>query len=79
MGWLYGTMGAGRSALAVGILIWFRAGIEKRRMVRICPNQFPRISRHRIYAGLKLLEAAALISVGRRPGRCTVVTVQSLD
>ena len=78
LSWLLRVMELpGKSPLAVSLAIWFKAGIEKRRTIRITGrllNQFhihPDTSRR----ALSKLEAAHLVTVDRHAGRCPIVTL----
>ena len=64
-------------ALAVGIVVWFKAGATKRRTVRLCSQLRGKLEldRRSTYRGLKALEGARLVDVQRHPGRCPVVTI----
>jgi hypothetical protein len=65
-------------ALAVGVALWFKAGLSKRNaMVRLTGKLMEQfgIGRYAQYRGLKALEAAGLVSVERRRGCAPMVTI----
>jgi len=64
-------------ALAVGLAIWFRKGIEKKATFQLYPSALERlgVSRWSAYRALKGLEKAGLVRAERRRGRSPVVTV----
>lgn len=65
-------------ALAVGLAIWFCAGLRRRRdHLSICGTLLERfgVRRHAGYRGLTALERAGLVTVERRCGRCPRVTI----
>ena len=66
--------------LHVAMVLWLLAGIARRRTVRWAPAIAATlgIGRHAAYRGLAALEAAGLITVDRRNGRCPVVTVNDV-
>lgn len=66
-------------ALVVAIELWFRAGIEKRRTIRISLSNLrvaPHLSRSSASRGLAALERAGLVTVVRRMGQKPTVTLQ---
>jgi hypothetical protein len=64
-------------ALAVGIALWFKAGVTKRAEVRATGTLWEKIGIHRksAYRGLSALETAGLITVVRHAGRAPIVTI----
>lgn len=66
-------------ALAVGLCIWFRSGIEKSATVRLgrkWPSELG-VERDAARRGLRRLELAGLVSVSRRVGCAPLVTIIS--
>jgi hypothetical protein len=64
-------------ALHVAIVIWFLAGINKNRSIKLS-NKILRefgVKRHSGYRGLRTLESIGLISVKRQRGRNSIVTI----
>jgi DNA-binding transcriptional ArsR family regulator len=65
-------------ALAVGLTVWHLAGLQSKNTVRLAPSKTrslglsPRVARR----GLRALEDAGLVSVGRHPGRSPDVSLQ---
>lgn len=68
-----------RAALAVGIMLWFRAGCQKRRtdltVGKALRERF-RLGRQAVYGGLAALEAAGLVTVVRLPGQTARISIQ---
>jgi hypothetical protein len=64
-------------ALHVGIALWFLAGLEKSRDVRLAPKALANlgVDRHAGYRGLRALESAGLVSVERHRGRSPRVRI----
>jgi hypothetical protein len=64
-------------ALAVGLLLWWQAGIKKSSTVLWRPSAAESwgLNYQAAYRGLAALEAAGLVSVERHPGRCPIVTI----
>jgi hypothetical protein len=67
-------------ALAVGLVLWFRAGIRKDRTVRLCQARVDSLGlgEGTTRRGIRELERAGLISVRRSPGRGLEVTLLDL-
>ncbi len=65
-------------ALAVGVALWFRAGLTKSATVKMSGKLLRHfdIKRDAGRRGLFALERAGLVSVDRGPGRCPKVTIQ---
>ena len=63
-------------ALHVAIVIWFLAGMRRKREILMASKylELAGVKRHSAYRGLQHLEAAGLISVERRRGRSPVIT-----
>jgi hypothetical protein len=64
-------------ALAVGLAVWFRRGIEKARTFPLYPSALAKfgVNRWSFYRALKALEEVGLLAVSRKRGRSPVVTV----
>lgn len=75
--WLTAAAGLPGKALAVGILVWFRAGCENKRTVAVTLARITRMGMSESTArrGLRTLERAGLVSTERRPGRAARVTL----
>jgi hypothetical protein len=75
--WLSQAAALSGKALAVGLALWFRSGIEKRRSVKLHPSTLTKlgVSRWSMYRALDALEAAGLVRVQRHRGRSPTVTV----
>lgn len=73
--WLVAAMAVPGRALAVGLAVWFQAGLRKRRSD--LPINLSRIGVDRSTAsrGLDALAKAGLVRIGRRPGRRPTVTI----
>jgi hypothetical protein len=69
----------GRYPLAVAMMIWFRAGLEKTsiklRLTRKMLERFG-INRQAGYRALAALEDAGLVTVDRKSGRCPLVSIR---
>ncbi len=65
-------------ALAVGIALWFKAGVSKRAKVKLTSRVREKVglSRHSTHRGLAALEQAGLVDVDRQVGRSPVVTIR---
>lgn len=68
---------AGKNALALGLLLWYKAGLKMSATVRLTTGLLQEFSicRSTGYRGLKDLETVNLVSVKRGKGRCPVVTI----
>ena len=64
-------------AMIVGLALWFWAGLEKKRTVRVrnCDLQKLGVGRDAARRGLSALAHSGLISVDRHPGRSPIVTL----
>lgn len=64
-------------ALAVGMVLWWLAGIKKNRTVKWEPSAAEPwgVNYQAFNRGLDRLERAGLVAVDRRRGRCPVVTI----
>jgi hypothetical protein len=70
--WLFKASALRGSALAVGVLVWFRSGLERRRVGLTVPRQLREaagISRFSLARGLRALATADLVEVEHSPGR----------
>ena len=67
----------GKAAIVVALILWQEAGCRKSSTVtfRNCQARELRMKRQATRRGLKALEAAKLIAVQRKPGRCLEVTL----
>jgi hypothetical protein len=77
LAWLIAAMAQGKSALEVGLAVWFAAGVAKGRTVILSAALLrsfgvPRTSG---YHGLAALKRAGLVAVQRGPGRQPRVTL----
>ena len=73
--WLQRAARLPGQSLAVGIVIWFLAGLNKAGTVRVTGQWVSSfgIDRHALYRALKWLEADGLVGVRRRAGSCPEV------
>jgi hypothetical protein len=64
----------------VAIVVWFLAGICRKKSVRLEKKALRELglNRHAAYRGLKALEKVGLICVERHPGHSPIVTVNDL-
>ena len=77
MSWLRTAAVLPGKALAVGLVLWFKAGITKRGEVKMTTKLLHKfgLSRYAGYRGLAALEKAGLVTADRGPGRCPRVTL----
>ena len=63
--------------LAVGVILWFKAGVTKNNQVKASSGMFQKLGIHRkaVYRGINNLEIAGLVSVVRHIGRASIVTI----
>jgi hypothetical protein len=75
--WLCVALSRGGRAGAVGVALWLRAGLTRKRSVKLPYSDLSsmRVNRYAAWRGLRLLEAAGLVSVERRPGCTPEVTI----
>jgi hypothetical protein len=75
--WLSGAARLPGKALQVGLAIWHLAGLKNAMTIELSrvPLESLGVTRQAGYRGLKALENAGLIKVGRRSGRKTRVTI----
>jgi hypothetical protein len=65
-------------ALAIGVALWFMAGMSRGSPAVHLTGQLMRqfgVGRYAKYKGLKFLEAAGLVAVERHPGCASRVTI----
>ncbi len=68
-------------AIIVALELWFRAGVERNRTIRISLTNLqvaPKLSRSAASRGLGALEEAGLVTVVRKSGRKPAVTLQDV-
>ena len=77
LAWLRAATVLPGKALAVGLVLWFKAGITKRREVKMTTKLLHKfgLSRYAGYRSLVALEKAGLVTTDRRQGRCPRVTI----
>lgn len=71
----------GKYPLAVGLAIWFRSGLENKQTgIPLTTKTIERfhVNRQAGYRALATLEAAGLVSVDRKPGRCPLVSIRKV-
>ena len=75
--WLRRAASLGGKTLAVAVVICFKAGLTKKRTVRLTGKLLTEFSvgRKAGSRGLKKMESAGLVSVERHAGRCPMVTI----
>jgi hypothetical protein len=76
--WLLRASALRGSALAVGVLLWFRSGLERSRVGLTVPRQLREaagLSRFSLARGLKALTSASLVEVVHSPGRSVRVGI----
>jgi hypothetical protein len=77
LAWIQAASPIKGKALAVGVAIWYQAGLKKSQRVKL-PSSLLRafgINRHSGYRALRELERAGLLKVERRRGECPVVEI----
>lgn len=64
---------------AVGLALWFLAGVQKSQTVKLTSEveKIAGCGRKAVYAGLVVLEEAGLVRVERQSGARAVVTIKS--
>ena len=77
LSWLTAAADQPGKALHVGVVLWFLAGLDSRREVRLSGSVARRfgLNRHAVYRGLAALESVRLVSVVRHAGRNPLVTL----
>lgn len=68
----------GNTALPLGLLVWFQAGLERRKYgLKLAPKLKGHfgLKDRAVYDAIKVMESAGLISVQRPPGSCLRVTI----
>jgi hypothetical protein len=78
MWWLNKASSLPGKALAVGVLLWFKAGLGGRDEVTLTRALLERagVGRKALYSALISLSAARLITVNRRRGRRAVIALR---
>ncbi len=68
-------------ALAIGLVLWFKAGVSSSHTVPASGSLLRRfgVGRGAARCGLLSLEIAGLIKVKRHAGRCPVVTIRDVE
>ena len=63
--------------LAVGLALWFKFGVEKKRQVKVTRALLQKfgVNRHAAWRAINQLEAAGLVTVDRGRGRSSLVTI----
>jgi hypothetical protein len=81
LGWLHKAAQLRGKALAVGIALWFKAGVTKQFVVKASNTLWSKlgINRKSAYRALTALEHAGLVSVERHAGRAPVVKILDLN
>lgn len=77
--WLAVATGLPGRALAVGVALWFKAGLTGSHTVKPTGalwQQFG-LTRQAVYRGLRQLESAGLVEVDRAPGKNPVVLIKA--
>lgn len=77
LSWLMVAAQLSGKALAVGIALWFRSGLERSSQVRLPTTLLTLfgIDRHAKARAIDALEKASLIAVERRKGKNPVITI----
>jgi hypothetical protein len=77
LAWLERAMALEGKALAVGIFLWYLAGLERAKCVRLNLSRFDLqgVSRFAASRGLRALERAGLVECVRGRGRVPAVTI----
>jgi hypothetical protein len=67
-------------ALATGLVVWRQAGLRRAKTIHLCLAQLCELGLNEDSArrGIRALERARLISVGRRPGRGLDITINDI-
>ena len=81
LSWFKRAMAAGKPAVFVGLVLWYRKGLEKRDTVRLTNVELKNwgISRQTKYRGLDQLETAGLIKINRKCKHNPVVQILIVD
>lgn len=69
--------GKSRASLAVGVGLWYIAGLVKSETFKVSPARMRElgVERKLLYTGLRQLEAVGLVEADRQPGSSAVVTI----
>ena len=76
--WLVKAQRLGRSALSVGLILWYRDGIREIKSFRVGKRDIAKllgITERSVLRGISKLEAANLIFVSREAGHKLIVTL----
>ena len=67
--------------LAVGLALWFKFGVEKKRQVKVTRTLLQKfgVNRHAGWRAINQLEAAGLVTVDRGRGRSSLVTIIDVE
>jgi hypothetical protein len=78
MAWLTSASSLPGKTLAVGLAVWYLAGLKKTNRVRVTGSTLKLfgVERKAGYRGLAALEAVGLIRVERRAGACPMAILQ---
>ena len=79
--WLMRAAALPGKSLAIGVALWFKAGVSSTHTVPASGSLLRRfgVGRGAGRRGLRLLETAGLIKVKRHAGRCPVVTICDVE
>lgn len=79
LAWMRTAHGLGGKAGAVGLALWFLAGVQKSRTVHMTGEvaEIAACNRKTVYNALALLEQAGLVKLDKAPGRRPRVTLLS--
>ena len=75
--WLCRALALPGKAGAVGVALWYWAGLTRQRHVKVSYTELERMGVNRFAArrGILALEAAGLVETERKPGRAPVATI----
>ena len=68
-------------ALHVALVIWYLGSLTKNRTIKLSIKECSKfgVKRNAVYRALTALESAKLVSVKRKLGRCSIVTVMDTN
>ena len=77
VGWAAAAAILPGKCLAVGLALWFKFGVEKKRQVKVTRALLQKfgVNRHAAWRAINQLEAAGLVTVDRGRGRSSLVTI----
>jgi len=77
MSWLIRAISLPGKSLAVGLVVWYLAGVSKKSAVNLSRVQLKKFGVQRMAGkrGLKNLEAAGLVKIGRDGHKSPLVTI----